>query len=174
MKYLKILITYFSNTGNTEKVAKSIRDGLTGHDVNLVPAKEMDASLLNSYDLVIFGSGIYAGKIDRSILNLVKNTEELPSKIAYFCTHASLEFYQKPYFKITKMLAEQGIKVIGEFECVGDNIGIPLETRMGMLSKLPEDKKKKAIEDMEEIKGRPNEEDLSRAKAFGISLLEKI
>ena len=174
MIHLKILITYFSNTGNTEKIAKSIKEGLTGHDVNLVPAKEMDASLLNSFDLVILGSGIYAGKIDRSIFNLVKNAEELPSAFAYFCTHASLEFYQKPYFKITKMLAEQGIKVIGEFDCVGDNIGIPIETRMGMFSKLPDEKKKQAMLDMEKIKGRPNKEDLARAKAFGSSLLEKI
>ena len=103
VKILKILITYFSNTGNTEKVAKSIQEGLTAHEVSLIPAKEMDPSQLISYDLVILGSGIYASRIDKSILNLVKNATELPANFAYFCTHASLEFYQKPFFKVTKI-----------------------------------------------------------------------
>jgi flavodoxin len=174
VRFLKILITYFSNTGNTEKVAKSIQEGMTGHEVSLVPAKDVDPTSLDSYDLVILGSGIYASRVDKSILNLIKNASELPSLFAYFCTHASLEFYQKPFFKITKILAAQGIRVIGEFDCVGDNLGIPMETRMGMIEKLPDEKKKKAIEDMEKIKGRPNKEDLANAKSFGTSLVEKI
>ena len=39
MYKLKILITFFSNTGNTEKVANSLKDGLTDHDVDMIPVK---------------------------------------------------------------------------------------------------------------------------------------
>jgi flavodoxin I len=172
---LKILITYFSNTGNTEKVAKSIKDGLEGNNVDLIPISNMDASKLGIYDLVLLGSGIYASRIEKSLMKLVKDaTPNLPSKFAYFCTHASLDFYQKPFYAITKILAEHGCRVIDEFNCVGDNIGIPLETRLNMLEKLPDDKKKKAQEDMEKIKGRPNQEDLNKAKQFGQNLLKKV
>jgi flavodoxin I len=171
---MKILITYFSNTGNTEKVAYSIKEGLKENDVDLIPVKDLDPSKMASYDLVLLGSGIYASRIDKSLVNLVKKAApNLPSKFAYFCTHASLEFYQKPFYNITKILAENGCKIIDEFDCIGDNIGIPLKTRMAMLDKLPEDKKAKAVEDMGKIKGRPNQEDLDKAKSFGVTLLKK-
>lgn len=174
MILMKILITYFSHTGNTEKVANSIKEGLNENDVDLIPVKDVDPSKLNYYDLVLLGSGIYASRIDKSLVNLVKKAApNLPSKFAYFCTHASLEFYQKPFYNITKILAGHGCKVIDEFDCVGDNIGIPLKTRMTMLDNLPDDKKKKAQEDMEKIKGRPNQEDLENAKRFGQSLTGK-
>ncbi len=172
---MKILITYFSNTGNTEKVAYSIKEGLKENEVDLIPVKDVDASKITAYDLVLLGSGIYASRIDKSLINLVKEAApNLPSKFAYFCTHASLEFYQKPFYNITKILAEHGSKIVDEFDCVGDNIGIPLKTRMTMFDKLPEDKKKKALEDMEKIKGRPNKADLDKAKQFGETLLKKV
>jgi flavodoxin I len=172
---MKILITYFSNTGNTEKVAYSIKDGLKSNDVDIIPVKDVDPSKIAFYDLVILGSGIYASRIDKSLLNLIKKAvPNLPSKFAYFCSHASLEFYQKPFYNLTKILAENGCKIIDEFDCIGDNIGIPLKTRMAMLDRLPEDKKKKAQEDIKKIKGRPNKEDLEQAKRFGQSLIDKL
>lgn len=172
---MKILVTYYSGTGNTEKVAHSIKEGITGHDVEIFPVKEVEPTSLKNYDCVILGSGIYASRIHKSVLDLVKNAEpEIPAKFAYFCTHASLEFYQKPFIKVTKILSGQASKVIGEFDCVGESLGIPMEQRMKMLERLPEDKKEKAIADMKLQEGRPNQEDLTNAKKFGTELLNKL
>jgi len=167
---LKILITYFSNTGNTEKVANSIKEGLFGEEINLLQIKDVDPSNLISYDLVILGSGIYASRVDKSVLNLVKNAAEFPLKFAYFCTHASLEFYQKPFYRVSKILAANGCKIVGEFDCVGDNLGIPLEKRLEMINQLPKEQRERAKEDMQKIKGRPNQQDLENARKFGESL----
>jgi len=67
---LKILITFCSNTGNTEKVANSMKDGLTDYDVDIIPAKDVDPKTLNSYDIVFLGSGVYASRIDKSAVTL--------------------------------------------------------------------------------------------------------
>ena len=87
MRILKILVTYYTGTGNTEKIAKAIKEGITGHDVDLLPVKDVDPTSLNSYDLVFLGSGLYGFNVSRKIAALVKKAPELPSKFAYFHTH---------------------------------------------------------------------------------------
>ena len=175
MDKLKILITFFSNTGNTEKVANSMKDGLTDYDVDMIPVKDVDPKTLNSYDIVFLGSGVYASRIDKSVLTLVKKAvPDLPAKLAYFCTHASLKLYQEPFKRITGVIKKHDCEIISEFDCVGENLGIPLDTQLGMLEKLPEDQREKAIKDMEKMKGRPNEVDLENAKSFAISLVKNL
>ena len=175
MDKLKILITFFSNTGNTEKVAISMKDGLTEHDVDMIAVKDVAPETLNSYDIVFLGSGVYASRIDKSVLTLVKKAvPDLPSKLVYFCTHASLKLYQEPFKRINNIAKEHNCEIIGKFDCVGENLGIPLETQLGMLEKLPEDQKEKAIKDMEKMKGRPNELDLENAKNFATSLMKNL
>ncbi len=175
MNKLKILITFFSNTGNTEKVANSLKDGLTDHNVDMIPVKEVEPKTLHSYDIVFLGSGVYASRIDKSVLTLIKKAvPDLPEKLAYFCTHASLKLYQEPFKRINNIAKEHNCEIIGKFDCVGENLGIPLETQLGMLEKLPEDQREKAIKDMDKMKGRPNEMDLENAKNFATSLVKNL
>jgi len=173
--YLKILITYFSNTGNTEKIAKSMKDGLMDYDLDLIHVKDVDPTTLSSYDIVFLGSGVYASRIDKSILIMIKKAvPDLPAKLAYFCTHASLNLYQEPFKRINNIIKEHNCEIIGEFDCVGENLGIPLDTQLAMLERLPEDQREKAKKDRERINGRPNEMDLENAKNFAISLVKNL
>ena len=172
---LKILITFFSNTGNTEKVANSMKDGLIDYDVDLIPATDVDPTTLSLYDIVFLGSGVYASRIDKSILNIIKKAvPDLPAKLAYFCTHASLKLYQEPFKRINDLVKEHNCEIVGDFDCVGENLGIPLETQLTMLERLPEDQKEQAKKDKEKIKGRPNETDLENAKKFAITLVKNL
>ena len=124
---------------------------------------------------MFLGSGVYASRIDKSVLTLIKKAvPDLPSKLVYFCTHASLKLYQEPFKRINNIAKEHNCEIIGKFDCVGENLGIPLETQLGMLEKLPEDQKEKAIKDMEKMKGRPNELDLENAKNFATSLMKNL
>jgi len=172
---VKILITYFSNTGNTEKIAKNIKDGLMDYDVDLISAKDVDPTTLSSYDIVFLGSGVYASRIDKSILTMIKKAvPDLPTKFAYFCTHASLKLFQEPFKRITGTIKKHNCEIIGEFDCVGENLGMPLDTQLAMFENLPEAQREKAKKDMEKIKGRPNEMDLKNAKNFAISLIKNL
>ncbi|NVM35720.1 MAG: flavodoxin domain-containing protein, partial [Candidatus Lokiarchaeota archaeon] len=98
---MKILITYYSKTGNTEKIAQSINDALKGQDTEIKPIKEVESSSLKNYDLVFLGSGIYASRVDKSLSDLVSSADELPKKFVFFCTHASTNMYQDG-FKVVK------------------------------------------------------------------------
>jgi len=166
---------FFSNTGNTEKIANSMKDGLTNYDVDVIPVKDVNPNTLNSYDIVFLGSGVYASRIDKSILTMIKKAgPNLPARFVYFCTHASLKLFQEPFKRITGVIKKHNCEIIGEFDCVGENLGIPLDTQLAMLENLPEDQREKATKDMEKMKGRPNEMDLENAKNFAISLVKNL
>jgi len=172
---LKILITFFSNTGNTEKVAKNMKEGLTDYDVDLIHVNDVDPTTLSSYEIVFLGSGVYASRIDKSILTMIKKAiPELPAKFVYFCTHASLKLYQEPFKRITNIIKKHNCEIVGEFDCIGENLGIPLDTQLAMLERLPEDQREKAKKDRVQNKGRPDEIDIENAKNFAISLVKNL
>jgi flavodoxin len=172
---MKILIAYHSGTGNTEKIAKSMKEGLVeeDQDVTMLSAKDVDPSSLKSYDLVLLGSGIYGGAIGKTMKDLMSKVTEFAPKFAFFNTHASPTAYQKAFSRIGKTIEKNNSEVLGEFDCIGENIGIPKEKQIEMLSMLPAEQRKKAEEHMEKTKGRPNDKDLEKAKEFAKSLLNK-
>ncbi|MFX1326653.1 MAG: flavodoxin family protein [Promethearchaeota archaeon] len=171
---MKILITYYSSTGNTEKVAKSIKEGLEGKEVDLTPIENVNPSNLKAYDLVFLGSGIYASRVHKSLPDLVGSAPELPPKFVFFCTHASLTSYQDGFKLVKKALEKSNSSIVDSFDCMGDNIGIPEETRKMMLNRLPPEKRQEAEEHQNRLKGRPNAVDLENAKKFAQSLIEKL
>ena len=170
---MKILITYFSQTGNTEKVAQSIYEGCEGKEVEIKPIKEVDPSTLSDYELVFLGSGIYASRVNKSLADFIDAAKELPPKFAFFNTHASKTPYQDGFKVVKKKIGEKS-EIVAEFDCCGDNIGVPEAMRNAMLEKLPPEKRKEAEEHQQWLKGRPNAEDLEKAKEFAKSLILKL
>ena len=59
----RVLVTYFSATGNTEKMAKLVAKGAekAGADVTLEPVADVGAAQLLDYDAIIIGSPTYYG-----------------------------------------------------------------------------------------------------------------
>ncbi|MHA1191061.1 MAG: flavodoxin family protein [Promethearchaeota archaeon] len=169
---MKIMVCYFSNTGNTEKIAKSIVEGLEGEDVELLKIEDGDPSTLKNYDLVVLGSGIYGGKLNKKVIDFMKNVSEYPPKFAFFNTHQSATSYQKAFKRIRSKLEENESKVIGEFDCIGENLGMPKETVLGMLEKLPPEEKKRQEAILAKTVGHPDAQDLESAKVFGKSLIK--
>lgn len=169
---MKILVCYFSNTGNTEKVAQKIVEGLESETVELRKVEDADPSSLKNYDLVVLGSGIYGGKLNKKVIDFMKGVTEYPPKFAFFNTHQSATSYQKAFKRIRTKLEENESKVIGEFDCVGENLGMPKETILGMLEKLPPDEKKRQEAILAKTVGHPDAQDLANAKAFGKSLIQ--
>ena len=170
---MKILITYFSQTGNTEKIAQSICEGCKSEEVDIKPIKEVGPSTLSDYDLVFLGSGIYASRVSKSLADLIDATTELPPKFVFFNTHASKKPYQDG-FRVVKKKIEEKSEIVAEFDCCGDNIGVPEAMRNAMLEKLPPEKRKEAELHQQWLKGRPNAEDLENAKEFAQSLILKL
>lgn len=169
---MQIMVCYFSNTGNTEKIAKSIVEGLEGEEVELIKIEDADPLTLKNYDLVVLGSGIYGGKLNKKVIDFMKIVNEYPPNFAFFNTHQSATSYQKAFNRIRAKIEENQSKIIGEFDCVDENLGMPKETILGMLEKLPPEERKRQEAKIKETVGHPNEQDLENAKAFGKSLIK--
>lgn len=178
MKILKILVTWYSGTGNTEKISKAIKEGITGHDVDSLPVNDVDPTSLNSYDLVFMGSGIYGSNVSRKITALVKKAPQLPSKFAYYYTHAAPQPnpYPNSFKSVNKIIEKANCQVLGQFDCCGENIVEKAEEqRQAFWSRLTPDERKKAEENFVNlVKGHPNEEDCETAKNFAISIINKL
>ncbi len=171
---MKILITYFSQSGNTKMIAEAINNGLFTEEVDLKPINEMDPTEFGKYDLVFLGSGVYGSRIHSSVVNLMKKVTEFPTKFVYFCTHASLKLYQTPFVKVTRILEKNNCTIIGKFDCVGENKIMSLESRMQAINSIPAKERDKALKDLKLTEGRPNEDDVKNAKKFAESILQKI
>jgi len=171
---LKILITYYSGTGNTEKVANAIKDGIIGHDVDIFPVKQVDPTILKSYDMVFLGSGIYGFAINRKVTNLMKKATGLPSKFIYFYTHQSPNPWPDAFKSIESILERNKCEILGEFECCGENLKMNEEQRQTAMKNLPPEKRKEMEEHFRVVKGHPNVEDLENAKKFAQLIVNKI
>jgi flavodoxin len=150
---MKALIIYISvHHGNTERVAKVMANTL---DADLLQLKQTDASMLEQYDLIGFGSGIYFGKHHGSLLDFVDKLPMLRNKKAFFFSTSGLRKipfvhdFDKP---LRKKLQQKGFDIIGEFSCRG------LDTYRAT----------KLVGGVN--KGRPNAEDLRKAEGFAKSL----
>jgi len=166
---LKILITYHSQSGNTERIALEMAGALESEDVTIMPAADVDAAGMGDYDLVVLGSGVYAGKVGGSILDLMKRAAPLPSRLAFFTTHANPDpgMWQNAFKRIRRDVEKAGSIVVAEFDCTGENHIIPEEK---LLSIYQGDRE--TIEaHIESIRGHPNEEDDENARAFARSLI---
>lgn len=164
-------------TGNTEKVANAIKEALSGEDVTLVKAENVDPSSLKAYDLAFIGSGTYAGTTGKSVKTLLKDVEELPANIALFYTHASENpgLHGMTLKKVKKMLSKKGCTACAEFDCRGEpkDAGAAQRQKM-MLESLPPEKRKELEEANKRLKGHPNAEDLENAKSFAVSIMKSL
>ena len=83
---MKALVTYYSQTGNTEQIARAIYEAIH-FEKELLPFKEVKD--LQGYDVIFAGFPVQAHSVPAAFLPFFK---QLPAgqKIALFCTHGSL------------------------------------------------------------------------------------
>jgi len=150
---MKILIVYISvHHGNTEKVARTMADALAA---DLIQVREASAAVLEQYDLIGFGSGIYFGRHHESVLDFVDKLPVLRNKKAFIFSTSGLRKIPLVHDfdrSLKKKLQRKGFSVIAEFSCRG--LDTYRATRLvGGLNR-----------------GRPNAEDLKRAEEFARDL----
>jgi flavodoxin len=150
---MKALIIYISvHHGNTEKVARVMANIL---DADLLKVKQMDASMLEQYDLIGFGSGIYFGRHHRSLLDFVDKLPMTRNKKAFIFSTSGLRRIRfiHNFDKLLKdRLQRKGFDIVGEFSCRGFDTSWAAMVVGGI------------------NKDRPNTKDLRRAEDFARSL----
>lgn len=153
----KILVAYFSLTGNTKKVAEAIYEELDG-EKSLKKADEIQD--LVEYDLLFIGFPVHSHSVPFKIEELLK---KIPpgKKIALFSTHGSLtgSRLSREALEHATILASKA-KILGTFSCRGK---VSLQA-MEVLSKSPEHRA--WAEMASSARTHPDENDLEDAKSF--------
>ena len=117
--YLRALIVCVSKYyGNTLKVANVMASVL---DAQVFEPRKVRSEVVSEYDLVGFGSGIYFGKPDSSIFELIDQIEPVNSKEAFiFSTRGRNSLFENKYHRdLKEKLSQKGFNVIGQFSCRG-------------------------------------------------------
>jgi flavodoxin/ferredoxin len=119
---MKCVVIYFSQTGNTEKVAYAIQAGVkqaAGH-CDIAKIKDVNPKGLHDYDLIGIGSAVFGGTLG-SVATLLNDLRFVGGKHAFFfCTHGSAarggNFFPTAYERAKK----SGLVIIGRGDWYGD------------------------------------------------------
>lgn len=151
MWFLKALILCYSyHHNNTQKVASVIASVL-GAEVK--SPQEVTPADVVAYDLIGFGSGIYFSKHHKTLRKLADALPQVNNKPAFIFSTSGVEGHgEKLHSSLRKKLQAKGYQILDEFNCPGYDTTIAAKL-FGC-----------------QQKGRPNEEDLSKARTFAEDL----
>ncbi|MDR1939286.1 MAG: flavodoxin family protein [Clostridiales bacterium] len=151
-----VIYLYSYHHGNTRKVAEAMANVLSAPIVELEDDGTARNSDTSGYDLIGFGAGIDRGKHYKQILDYAESLPQASGKKAFIFSTAGI-YNEKKKLKdhaaLRNILAARGFEIVGEFSCLGFDTIIGILKLFGGLNK-----------------GRPNAEDLERAKAFAVGL----
>lgn len=76
---MKVLVTYYTMTGNTERIAKAIHQEVSkGHESYLKKVDEVKQEKLNLHDLIFVGSPTHAGNLAAPVKKSLANCPSHP------------------------------------------------------------------------------------------------
>lgn len=164
---MKTLVTYFSQTGNTKKIAEAIYDEITGEkDIKEIK----DVSNFEGYDLVFVGSPVMEFNIPQKVTNFIsKNVAG--KNMAFFMTHAVPEGFEAIHSWTGSIedFAASG-NYLGTFECQGE-LAQPV---MEMLEKSDDPEMRGFAAMVAPGKGQPDEAHVQKAREFAKEIQAKV
>jgi flavodoxin len=154
---LKILITYFTVTGNTKQIAQAIFDALEG-EKEIKPLDEVQD--MDAFSTIFIGFPVHSHSVPFKVEKFIKRLPE-KKKIALFCTHGSLSGgrLSREAIEHAAALAAKAV-LLGTFSCRG---GISPQA-MEVLSRSPEHKA--WLEMAATARTHPDESDIEDARSF--------
>jgi flavodoxin len=162
---MKALVAYYSDTGNTEKLARAIYEAIH-FEKEITSVSELTSA--GGYDIIFCGFPVQAQSVPRKTQDFIKG---LPAgqKVAFFSTHGSLRGGQLPRqaFEDAIGLASKA-SVLGHFGCRG-------QVRQNIIDALMKKPEHKAwAEEALSASGHPDAQDLADGKQFAQEMLAKV
>ncbi len=170
---MTILVTYFSQSHNTEKVAAAIHAEVSAnHDAEIMKLDAVDLNTLKQYDIIFMGSPIHAGSIATEVANFLEQMPELPGiSLAGFITHAAPVYPQQKLEQMAQAYADacetNRMVYKGCFNCQG-YLADAMHAAVQQMQGVDDAEWQRKIAQMS---GHPNEADLRAAKEFAIAVL---
>jgi flavodoxin/Fe-S-cluster-containing hydrogenase component 2 len=151
---MRSCIVYFSQTGNTEKIAKRVQAGViaAAGNCDLLELRDADPKRLYKYDLIGIGSPVFRWE-PLNVSKFVNKMWSVGGKHAFtFCTHGTIP--EMFFYSIVRKMKRRGLVVIGWDHWYGDCF-LPWHP------------------DPYPTAGHPDEIDLAEAEAFGRQMVER-
>jgi len=162
---MKVLVTYYSQTGNTEKLARAIFDAVH-FEKELLRIQDVKSS--EGYDIIFVGFPVQAHSVPAAVQPFFKS---LPDKqpIALFCTHGSNRGGQLP-----KQAIEHAIGLAARAKVLG-TLGVRGKVNPKVIDALRQTIQHQAwAEEAQGAIDHPDDADMADGKAFARSMLAKI
>ena len=141
---MNIAVCYYSrHHGNTLKVLQAMAE--VG-ELDLIDVTARRAVRLEGYDCIGFASGIYYGTFQEAVLQFARQYLPQGKPVFFVCTYGGAKGAGARELKA--LARERDCPVLGEFGCKGYDTFGPFRLVGGI------------------AKGRPNQRDLDRARAF--------
>lgn len=155
---MNILVTYYSETGNTRKVAEAIFVGIESSHKKLLPIDQVND--LGIQDLIFCGFPVIHHGLPVKMTHFL---QKIPpgKKLALFATHGSLRGGEKAIAAFYAALSlANGQSILGTFGCRG-------QVKFQLLDALIEQPQNRtwAIE-AQSANGHPDSADLEDARSF--------
>jgi flavodoxin len=185
MENTKILIAYYSETGNTIKVAQAIHEEIMSqrHEVHLMEISKIAPDDLNTYDLVFLGSPCHDANLARPVKHFL---EQIPTssslKLGGFVTHASYtptggerqrevfnQWASPSKLSFLQVCQAKGIDFLGYFSCQG----VPSPPIEQFIHDTIVTDEGEWSEYIEEVRKHPNSDDFQKARQFAQEILIK-
>ncbi|MDP1993001.1 MAG: flavodoxin family protein [Syntrophales bacterium] len=161
---MKALVTYYSQTGNTEKLARAIYDAIH-FDKELLRIQDVKSS--KGYDIIFVGFPVQAHSVPAAVHPFFKN---LPDKqpIALFCTHGSIRGGHLP-----KQAIEHAIGLASRAKVLG-TFGVRGKVNPKVIDALMTTLQHQAwAEEAQGAIDHPTDADLADGKTFAKGILAK-
>jgi len=146
---LQILIICFSQSGNTQKIANCIQQGILEqtHDCRMCSLETASQENLSSYDLVGLGCPVFYYQEPLNVRQFITGLPMLHAKHWFlFCTHGSI--IGNTFHSLKAQLIGKGVTVIGYHDTYAD-AWLPFYPHPTFTT------------------GHPDEQDFIEARAFG-------
>ena len=160
---MKALVTYYSETGNTKKLAEAVYDGIEQAEKEILSLK--DVTDVEDYDIVFCGFPVQSHGVPGKMEAFLK---KIPGgkKVALFGTHGSLRGGE---MAVTAFYHALGLveRVLGTFGCRG-------RVKSGLIDQLMQKPEHRAwAMEAQSATGHPDAADLEDAKEFARQMVRK-
>ncbi len=170
---MKVLVTYFSQSGNTEKIAKAIcEQAARTNEAELKKLEDITPDDAAGYDFIFIGSPLHSGSMAapvKEFSGLIQASSG--QKIAGFITHFAQGYPEQDMDGFTEPIKaackEKGIEYQGCFDCQG----ALTESLHGAVQKKLNLTDEQWADMVKQMTGHPNKKDEEKAKAFAKTIL---
>jgi flavodoxin I len=165
---MKVLVSYFSQSGNTEKIAKGIwEEASQANETDLKKLEDVGTEDFAGYDFIFIGSPLHSANLAAPVKEFLTNIQAGSSqKMAGFITHFAAAYPNQDMDGFTEPIQaackEKKIEYKGCFDCQGaltESLHEPVKKKLNLSDEAWEGM-------LKQMTGHPNEEDVEKAKAF--------